>query len=55
MNVIVPEPEAAALLAAKILALAEPALRDKVRAYQQAHAERLAQADAEVRNMQTTA
>nr|WP_290666217.1 5-(carboxyamino)imidazole ribonucleotide mutase [Ardenticatena sp.] len=52
---VVLEPEAAALLAAKILALAEPTLRDKVRAYQRAHAERLAQADADVREMRTTA
>ncbi|RME09225.1 MAG: 5-(carboxyamino)imidazole ribonucleotide mutase [Ardenticatenia bacterium] len=51
---VVLEAEAAALLAAKILALAEPALREKVRAYQQAHAERLAQADAEVREIRAT-
>jgi 5-(carboxyamino)imidazole ribonucleotide mutase len=42
------EPANAALAAAKILALAEPSLRDVVRKHQQAAAQRVLDADAEV-------
>lgn len=45
---VVLEPENAALAAAKILALADPKLADRVRAYQAAQRERLFQADADV-------
>jgi phosphoribosylaminoimidazole carboxylase PurE protein len=43
------EPGNAALLAAKMLSLAEPALRDKVRAAQEKHRQRLLKADAAIR------
>lgn len=46
---VVLEPESAALLAAKMLGLVEPRLRDEVREVQARHAERLLDADAAVR------
>ncbi len=42
---VVLEPEGAALLAAKILAVSDAALRERVHAYQNAQAERVLQAD----------
>jgi 5-(carboxyamino)imidazole ribonucleotide mutase len=42
---VVLEPDAAALLAAKMLGLAEPSLRQKVKEEQQMHRQRLAEAD----------
>ena len=47
---VVLEPKSAALLAAKILSLAEPGLREKVRAAQKAYIEVLEAADAELRH-----
>jgi len=49
------EPEGAALLAAKILSLAEPGLRARVRALQAAQRDGIAAADARVRGRQDTA
>ncbi len=46
---VVLEPKNAALLAAKILALAEPGLRDKVRQAQEKQRQRLCEADAALR------
>ena len=49
---VVLDPAGAALVAAKILGLGDPALREAVTALQQRNAERLAQEDAELRNEQ---
>ena len=46
---VVLEPESAALLAAKMLALAEPHLRQEVQGAQERHAQRLLDADAAAR------
>jgi len=46
---VVLEPESAALLAAKVLGLAKPSLRQEVRKAQEAHTQRLLDADAAAR------
>ena len=47
---VVLEPASAALLAAKILAVADPALRERIAAAQRAQAEQLVDADSELRS-----